>query len=169
MTDSTAPFVSYQVIDETENPYEPPKSELKAEPGVPEVDADRLRDQLIREQSFFRVFIVSFCGSIAGVVVLALFLITPGIFFLAFALPGLTTGLALRQFGKALDVRYRVFGGVIALLAYWLAIEVMNPSSSMVAFMLSLTNGVVAGAVSRRSLSSDEESAVYMRRMGMED
>lgn len=154
--------------DEDENFYRPPESPIQAEPAAEFLESTALRDKLIAEQSFTRVFLVAFAGSIVGVVLMATLLIAPGIFFLAFALPGALSGFALRSFGRAIDVRYRVFAFVVSLLMYWLLILSLHPSSLKIGFILSLSNAIVAGYMSRRALSPVEEAAVYLRRMRME-
>lgn len=153
---------------ENDNLYKPPESPLTAEPEAEFLDSVELRDKLIGEQSFTRVFLVGFAGSLVGVLLMATLLIAPGIFFLAFALPGAVTGFALRQFGRAIDVRYRVFAGLVSLLMYWLLIVSLHPSSLRIGFVLSLSNAIVAGYIARRGLSPVEEAAVYLRRMRME-
>ena len=148
--------------------YRPPESSLTNDVIAESVSAEFILQQLLAEQSYLRVFLFGFIGSVVGVVVLALFLVTPGIFFLAFALPGLITGGAIRLFGKAVDVKLRVFAGIVVLLLYWLLISQLNPSSVWLGFLLSLCNAVVAGGISRRNLTTDQEAAIYFRRMGIE-
>ncbi len=147
--------------------YAPPKAVLESDAIDESVTAQVILNRLLNEQSFTRVFLFTFFGSLLGVTILALFLVVPGIFFLAFVLPGLITGLIVRFLGRALDVRYRLFSGGVALLMYWLLIEMLNPSSVVVAFLLSLGNAIVTAFVARRSLDPEEEAAIYYRRMGI--
>ncbi|MEM7084474.1 MAG: hypothetical protein AAF465_17265 [Pseudomonadota bacterium] len=148
--------------------YKAPESSLTDDDALVEVDASVVRDRLIAEQSYVRVFLILFVGAVIGELAMVTMLIAPGVFFLAYAIPGALCGLAVRLFGRVFDLRYRVFASAMAFLFFSTFNFVLFSQNPGFVLFASVTNAIVTGTLARRGFSPDEETAIFYRRFNME-
>ena len=144
-----------------------PSSIKTPKPTLSRLEARKLRDRIVDEQSMAGVLTGSIVGAAGGVIVyLAIWhlILIP---LIALFAPGVMAGYLAKLTGKAFQLKYRAICGAVtfvALAAVGLYVD-LNPMAILVA----LPNAVLAVALSRRKLTKDEERAIYRYRMGLDE
>ncbi|WP_193164355.1 hypothetical protein [Microbulbifer hainanensis] len=138
--------------------FKPPESNL-------EIDREqRVLEKLAREESYLISLIAAAVATVVGILFLADF--ANRVPLLVFLLPALFAGFATKFLGRPVGLGCRFAASLAcgSILFFALSHEGANAMSLSVAFLGIL----VCLAVSRRSLSLEQERALYRRRHNIE-
>lgn len=127
-------------------------------------EKERLRDELISQESVIGTFFGSVIGAVPGFVVYLLFLMQGFPSFLATIIPGVFAGFGARYLGRGiLDKHSRIAAIVVFTLhmAFWWLAQL-----PLMAIGLAIPSAVVALFLAPRKLTHEQELAVYEYRIG---
>ncbi len=143
----------------TDNAYSTPQANL-------ENDDEKIviLRRLIKEQSIIGVVVGTFLGLVPSLALMMLIATQGYIPIITWLIPGIAAGLFVKFCGRPFDSSLRIIPGAVTLLLIATIFFAMGVNPFY--YLLAIVNGLIASAISRRTLTLDEERVLYAYKYG---